>query len=326
MNALGNENNTFQYWGEYWFTKKRNKVSYSQMRNLQCYLNHLYKYIGDKPINKIKPDDVDYLLDELTEKNPNTQKPSSHQYLVDIRSTASNVFEAAIDNDIIFKNPARGREISKYAPKSSRRALTLTEQKLVICTPHRARIGALIMMLAGLRRGELIALTWDDIDLDNFRISITKSVEEKQVNHFVLKDGTKTGTWGRIIDIPIDLAIAIEQAKMDAVSKYVCCKRNGTMHTPTSWRQMWQSYINTILKINVCAKSTGINEITAHYLRHTYATLLYISGVDVVTASHLMGHSNIKTTLAIYTHLDEMMVVKSVEKLDVYISERLFPK
>jgi integrase len=326
MNALGTENDSFRYWGNYWFTKKRGKVSYSQMRNLQCYLNHLYRFIGDKPINSIKPDDIDFLLDNLTEKNPNTQKPTSHQYLVDVRSTASNVFETAIDNDIIAKNPARGRDISKYAPTSARRALTQTEQKLIIYTPHRAHIGALIMMLAGLRRGELIPLTWDDIDLDNFRINITKCVEEKQVNRFELKNGTKTGTWGRIVDIPIDLAIEIEEAKKAAVSKYVCSKRDGSMHSPTSWRQMWQSYIKTIIQINPCAKSTGINEVTAHYLRHTYATLLYISGVDVLTASKLMGHSNIKTTIAIYTHLDEMMVKKSVDNLDDYISTNLFPK
>ena len=259
-------------------------------------------------IKDIKPDHIDSLLDKLTERNPNTQRPASHQYLINVRNAASDVFESAIDNDVIAKNPARKREISKFAPKNERRALTTTEQQLVVCTPHRARIGALIMMLAGLRRGELIPLTWDDIDLENFRISITKTVEEKQPNRFSLKNGTKNGKWGRIVDIPIDLAIELEDAKKYASSKYVCCKADGTMHSPTSWRQMWKNYINTIVKINPVAAQTGIKDITAHYLRHTYATLLYVSGVDVVTASKLMGHSNIKTTVAIYTHLDEMMV------------------
>ena len=177
-------------------------------------------------------------------------------------------------------------------------------------THHRARVAALIMMLAGLRRGELIPLTWDDCDLDNLKISINKSVEEKPGNRFIEKSGTKTGTWGRIVDIPIDLAIEIETAKNLATSKYVSCKIDGTMHT--------------ILRNTPNAASTGIDEITAHYLRHTYATLLYISGVNVLTASKLMGHASIKTTIAIYTHLDEIMLTKSVDKLDDYISRTLF--
>ena len=98
------------------------------------------------------------------------------------------------------------------------------------------------------------------------------------------------------------------------------------MHSPTSWRQMWNNYINTIIKLNPIAATTRISEITAHYLRYTYCALLYISGVDVVTASKLMGHSNIKTTVAIYTHLDEMMVAKSVDKVDDFISSTLFCK
>ena len=242
----------------------------------------------------------------------------------DVKNTAHCVFEKAIDNEVICRNPARGQEISKYAPTKKRRALTREEQKLIILTHHRARVAALIMMLAGLRRGELIPLTWDDCDLDNLKISINKSVEENPGNRFIEKSGTKTGTWGRIVDIPIDLAIEIETAKNLATSKYVSCKIDGTMHTPTSWKRMWSGYIHTILRNSPNAASTGIDEITAHYLRHTYATLLYISGVNVLTASKLMGHASIKTTIAIYTHLDEIMLTKSVDKLDDYISRTLF--
>lgn len=323
MNAIGTENNSFRYWGSVFLSKKNGKVSYSQIKNLQCYLNHLYGYIGDMPLNMITTDDIDRVLDQLTKRNPHTQKPTSHQYLINVRNAASDVFELAIDRDILCKNPARKCEVSKYAPKSERRALTEAEQKLIINTPHRARLGALIMMLAGLRRGELVPLTWDDIDLDKLTLCVRKSAEVKG-NRFVVKNGTKNGKWGRIIPITIDLALEIQKAKKNAISRYVCCNSSGEMHTPTSWRRMWDSYIHTILNMVPEASKTGISEITAHYLRHTYATLLYISGVDVLTASKLMGHSNVKTTIAIYTHLEEIMVIKSVDKLDTFISKNLF--
>lgn len=324
MNTIDDSANTFRYYGEKFLRKKNGKVSYSQIKNLQCYLKHLYGYIGDMPIEKVTTDDIDYILDELTKENPNTNRPTSHQYLINVRNAASDVFELALDREVVHKNPARKCEISKYAPRSERRALTDAEQKLIVKTLHRARIGALIMMLAGLRRGELIPLTWDDVDLDNLSICVNKSVEEKKGNRFDIKSGTKNGKWGRLIKIPLDLAIEIQEAKKNSKSRYICCKCDGNMHTPTSWKQMWNSYINAIIKKNPEATNTGIGDITAHYLRHTYATLLYISGVDVITASELMGHSNIKTTLTIYTHLKETTVLKSVDKFDDYVAKTLF--
>lgn len=305
-----------------WLQTRKNKVSYSQFKNLRCYINHLNRYIGSAAVEDIKPIDIDSLLDSLTDCNPNTGRPASRQTLVDVRSTAQRIFEYGLDLELITRNPARGREVSRYAPRRYRRALTTTEQGLIISTPHRARVGALVMMLAGLRRGELIPLTWDDIYLDGLKISVTKSAECKNGNRFEVKPGTKTA-WGRMVDITLDLALVLQEAKKTATSKYVCPRSNGQMHTLISWRRMWSSYI-TALKRSPGAEETSIEEITAHYLRHTYATLLYLSGVDVLTASKLLGHANVKTTITIYTHLDELMKSKSVDKLDSYLSLSLF--
>ena len=54
--------------------------------------------------------------------------------------------------------------------------------------------------------------------------------------------------------------------------------------------------------------------------RHTYATMLYISGTELLDMKYLLGHSDIKTTLEIYTHLDSQYKRKSMEKLDIYLS------
>ena len=315
---------TFESLAALWLKTRKNKVSFSQHKNLRCYINHLDRYIGSMDVESIKPMDIDALLDALTDRNPNTGRPASRQTLVDVRSTAQRIFEYALDLELIPRNPARGREVSRYAPRRYRRALTATEQGLIISTPHRARMGALVMMLAGLRRGELIPLTWDDIDLDALKISVTKSAEigEKNKNQFEVKQGTKT-SWGRVVDITLDLALELQKAKAVAVSKYVCSRVDGKMHSVVSWRRMWNSYHTALCKAPG-AESTNIQEITAHYLRHTYATLLYLSGVDVLTAAKLLGHSNVKTTISIYTHLDDLTKSKSVDKLDSYLSSSLF--
>jgi len=276
------------------------------------------------PIKSIKAYNIDTIISELATKNPNTLRPMGKKTLRDIKNTASRIFDVAIENEVSCSNPAHNRKIPRRAPQGERRALTLVEQKLIVNTMHKMRIAALIMMLAGLRRGELIPLMWSDIDIDNFKITINKSVEQTSSNVFSVKSGTKTDKYGRVVEIPIDLAIEIDDAKKTATSKYVCCKADGRMHTPTTWKRMWANYIKTVQKQNGDAKYTQINEITAHYLRHTYATLLYMSGVDELTAAKLLGHSDVRTTIAIYTHLQKVMVDKSVEKLDNYISDSLF--
>ena len=68
-----------------------------------------------------------------------------------------------------------------------------------------------------------------------------------------------------------------------------------------------------------------IEKFTAHCLRHTFATLLYKSGVDVLTAKAQLGHADVKTTLQIYTHLDSQYKRNSMDKLDVFLSKNDVP-
>ncbi len=64
-----------------------------------------------------------------------------------------------------------------------------------------------------------------------------------------------------------------------------------------------------------------VDPFTAHQLRHTYCTMLYLAGVDLKTASKLMGHSDVKITLDIYTHLDEKYKRLNIDKFNNYIAK-----
>lgn len=67
---------------------------------------------------------------------------------------------------------------------------------------------------------------------------------------------------------------------------------------------------------------TWAPHITPHWLRHTFITLMYLAGVDVMTAMQQAGHANIQTIMSIYTHLDKEYKQKSISKMDLYISKR----
>ena len=98
-------------------------------------------------------------------------------------------------------NPAGPVKVPNKNEKTKRRALTKEEQLWIVETSHRAKLPAMIMMYAGLRRGEVIPLTWADVDLENKTIRINKSVEMRG-NACHLKPYTKTQAGMRTVPIP----------------------------------------------------------------------------------------------------------------------------
>ena len=102
------------------------------------------------------------------------------------------------------------------------------------------------------------------------------------------------------------------------------------MMTLNAWKSLWESYM---LELNFrYGKITekrerhdprgqimSIDPFTIHSLRHTFCTIMYEAGIDVLTAKEQMGHSDVKTTLSIYTHLDKVYKKKNISKLDEYL-------
>lgn len=296
-----------------WLDSKRNSISRSQVVQYQSCLNHLNQYIGDKDIRKLSPNDLQEIIDRLARINPNTRQPSSHRTLVAIKSTALQVANYAISARLTDFNFAMSVSLPKDNTVPCRRALNETERKTILQVEHRGKLPAMIMMYAGLRRGELLALTWDDIDLVRQTITINKSAEVIN-NQIRIKDGAKTKSSVRVVNIPSALSDYLTEQKKKAKSDIVCPAADGSYMSLTSWRRMWQSYIHALQQVN-----PHMPDFTGHWLRHTYATILYQAGVDVLTAKELLGHSKIQTTLDIYTHLDSQFKSKNIDKLNAFL-------
>lgn len=109
--------------------------------------------------------------------------------------------QLAMDNRIIDYNPVCSVKIPKKQPKEEIRALTDEERQWIIDTPDFMQLPSMIMMYAGLRRGEIVALLWSDIDLMNRTISVNKSAEVIN-GKFTVKNSTKTESGKRIVYIP----------------------------------------------------------------------------------------------------------------------------
>ncbi|MGN0597703.1 MAG: tyrosine-type recombinase/integrase [Ruminiclostridium sp.] len=327
---LSAERDTFKEWGERWLRAKRLSVSNGMY---MAYKSHFDKMesLYYMTISKIRTTDVQEVIFSHSELSKKTLKG--------LKQSIEQILQLAIDNRVMDFNCAKAAALPKNAasPKT-RRALTDEEQHWITDTPHRAQTAAMIMMYAGLRRGELIPLTWQDINLSEGTITINKAVEFINGKPSVKPCG-KSDAAMRTVFIPQKLVEYLET--VPHTSMFVCCSAKGTMLTDIGWKRMWNSYLADLnIKygdfsgcVELGGKTPGskfipskipfvIPRITAHWLRHTFITLMYFSGVDVLTAKEQAGHADIRTTTEIYTHLDSVYKKKSMSKMDEYLRER----
>ena len=316
------QQDTFGAWRKLWWTVKQPQIGSGTQTMYRAAQKRMGSLDG-MGISKIKTADIDVLLIAAAEEG------LSHRSLSILRMTIGQIFDYAIDNRVVDYNPADRAKVPAGSGKQVRRALTDEEQTMIRSLPHRAQTAAMIMMYAGLRRGELLALTWDDIDLDASTITVNKTLE------FVsgkpqIKNSPKTEAGNRVVTIPEILAEYLRNVPHKA--PIVCPNASGKYMSTTAWSRLWQSYI---VDLNVTyGAAAGMSkhnphgipisiDFTAHCLRHTYATLLYKAGVDVLTAQYLLGHADVQTTLGIYTHLDAELKQRGLDKLNDYLSNRI---
>lgn len=332
------ERDTFGQWAERWLKLKKLEVSNGRYNTYSYRVRNL-EPIAYMQIGKIRTMDIQDVIINLSAEG------YALKTLKDVKNTASQIFRLAIDNRVIDYNPALSVKLPTEAPKETRRALTKEEQEWITApTEHRAHRMAMIMMYAGLRRGEVIPLLWSDIDLSAKTISVNKAVE--MINgKSVLKESTKTAAGMRVVYIPQVLADFLA-AEPHNNSLLVCPDASGRMMSESAYKRLWDSYLAELnfkfgdfSGILVPNEQSGkpepyrkpksrfapqkipfvIPRITAHMLRHTFITLMYIAGVDLLTAKEQAGHADVQTTMEIYTHLDSIYKVKQIEKLDEYI-------
>ena len=310
----------FNVWAEKWLNEVKlpSGLSSGTITQYRSALSHLNNEFGEMEMKDITLSAFQCFVNKLAAQNPNTGKPCSKATLSSIIKVAGSIFEYADSNNIIgVPRWIKNVSIPKSAPVKKRRSLSEEEILWIIDTPHRAQLPAMIMLFAGLRRGEVFALQWNDIDFNNKTLKVHRSVEIIG-NKSIVKDGGKSKSAVRTIPVPPILANYLEQYKESTTisSPYVCTNANGKMYTKSSFKSVWNSYLlNLNIKYGYDNKINKYNPkkilpfkidcFTPHYLRHTYATLLYLMDVPPVDAMKYLGHSSIAVTIDIYTDLEK---------------------
>ena len=311
---------TFGEMSEIWLTQYNPTANEKWIYRQQCVINkHLLPTLKYMKLKDLKPFHLQSIINKMAKDNLSTSTMKK------AKQTAVRILNIGVENDLVVRNVFSNVKVPTVEPHE-RRALTEEERNLVNRTwqGHRMGHAVMIMMYCGLRRGELLALTWQDIDLEEKVISVNKSVRTFKNQPQVKKPKSKAET--REIPIPNILVDVIRSLPRDC--PLVCPDVKGKLMSETAYRRAWNSYRHYL---NLQAggrdasrtktKVQAIDNITAHMLRHTYASMLYEAGVDIKSAQRFLGHADIEMTLAVYTHLTKFKEDEAIQSLNEHLDK-----
>ena len=305
-------------WMDQFLTVKSSTWKYHQKAIIE---KHLLPFLGGMHAKDLRQVHLQSIISKLASQGYATSTMKK------IKQIAEQIMRIAVDSDLILKNPFSGVKVPSVEPEM-RRALTESEIDLITENWRGTRMGpaAMIMLYAGLRIGEVLALEWADLDFEKRTITVSKARAVYKNQASIKAPKTKAGV--RVVPIPETLFNALNEVKKKR--GLVCPDMKGNVMSASALSSAWKTFIN---HLNECAggiKGTGpsqktvmvIDHITAHMLRHTYATMLFDAGVDVKSAQKFLGHSDIEVTLEIYTHLSKFKEEQAIQALDEHLKER----
>lgn len=276
--------------------------------------NHVIPNLGHYRLNALKRLDYEKFLNQLLKKY-------SKKTVQTIHSIFSTAINKAVELEMLTHNKYQNISIKKEEEfsESERNYLTKEEVKVFMNAAKKSHfhhyIIAFCLLRTGMRKGELLALGWDDVDLENKAISITKSRNENGVK--------KPKTTSSIRTISIDDTTVNELKKYKTWQKKNKMKyganyqHSNFMITCPNGTEMGIFGVNKVM--DSILKKTDLHHITPHGLRHTHAIMLLESGVDIKTVSDRLGHKTIKMTADVYIHITKKHEEESVLKLERYL-------
>ena len=289
---------------------KADKKQYVKKSSYSAYLllieNHLLPIFGDR--FEIEESDVQTFVFQKLESG------LSHKTIKDILIVLKMILKFGAKNkwidytpfDIQFPTEREKHNIEVLSRANQKKIMHYIQEHFTF-----RNLGVYICLSAGMRIGEICALTWGDIDIENGIIHVNRTIQRI----YVIEDGNRRTelildtpkTKNSIREIPIskDLLRILKPFKKIVNPTFFVLTNDAKPTEPRTYRSYYKNLMREL----------DMPELKFHGLRHSFATRCIESKCDYKTVSVLLGHSNISTTLNLYVHPNMEQKKKAIEQM-----------
>ena len=304
---------TFGEWIDFWY-HQYSKITLrptTQSEYESLIYKHIIPEIGKIELNKLTQNDLQQFYSRLKLSGRRIRTEIYGQGLSDRMVRACHTLcrkclDKSVEENLIRTNPAID---CKLPPKKYNEMKVLTReemQRFIIQAKHDGYLELFILELStGMRRGEILGLQWDDLNMKTGVLKISRQVVLLNGKIHISEPKTKTSI--RTIILPMDIVNILKEYKKTVDSKWLFPSpvKEDMPRNPSAIRNI----------LDRTLKKANCKHIRFHDLRHTFATTALANGMDIKTLSAIIGHNSAETALNIYTHITDEMQKSAAKKI-----------
>lgn len=275
---------TFNEIADAWWSANEDKLAVQSIRTYRLAMQRAVTFFDQALVKNITTADIQKYVTTLAKQGYAQKTVNNH------RMVLNRILDHAIMASEIAVNPCGSAKTPPNLPKALRDAASPTDEQIIRNNAD-LWLFPFIALMTGMRKGEILALMWRDIDFEKNYIYVTKSIAHDGDRPIVKTPKTEAGN--RIVPLLAPLRETLLKHK-GADNRYIISDDGKTPLTNRRYITLYNNY----------KKETGITA-TAHQIRHSFATIAFEADLDPKSVQEILGHKQLSTTMDIYTQFRE---------------------